>query len=101
MRKIIDGKVYDTNTAKVICYITFRNRGDLEFFEETIYRTRKGQWFFFGEGGPMSKYAKNIGGNTMSGSQEIQLMTEEQAKNWIEKNADAQTYLDNFGADEG
>ena len=41
MRKIINGKMYDTDTAEVIY-------SEIHLFKRrTLYRTKKGSWFLF------------------------------------------------------
>lgn len=58
MKKIINGKVYDTETAKILgtwsspVFVT-----DFSYYTETLHQKRTGEFFLFGEGGPMSKYA--------------------------------------------
>ena len=72
MKKIINGKLYDTDTAKVVgFYENARSRGDFSHMEETLYKKRTGEFFLFGEGGPMTKYAKSCGQNSWSGGEEI------------------------------
>jgi hypothetical protein len=54
IRKIIDGKVYDTDTALLV-HALFHDEGSigLNFFVErtNLYRTRRGQFFIAGESG--------------------------------------------------
>ena len=68
MIAIIDGKRYNTETAEVIA--TKSNgyfRSDFKFEVTTLYRTKKGRFFTFGEGGPMSCYAESVGGGFSGG----------------------------------
>ena len=49
MKKIIDGKIYNTETAEKI---GFYCNGESGFgrFHETLYKTQKGRYFTHGEG---------------------------------------------------
>lgn len=97
MKKIIKGKVYDTETA------TFLGRmsnnlptSDFSYFEETLYKKRTGEFFLYGEGRAMSKYAKSCG-DGWSGGSEIIPLTWDAAREWAEKNLDASKYEELFG----
>jgi len=84
MKKVIDRTVYDTQKAEKIAeYESNHNRGDFQFFEETLYRTQKGNWFLYGEGGPSSPYKEAVG-DTTAGSQEIIPMDEDEVIEWLE-----------------
>ncbi len=101
MRKIINGKMYDTNTAKEISY--WNNGGshsDFDFCEETLFRKRTGEFFLYGFGGAMSKYSKSCGLNSWEGSEEIIPLTEDKARKWVETHADAEDYIKVFGEPE-
>lgn len=88
MKKVIDGKVYNTETAEEIhSWDNGFYGSDFKQCEETLYRTKKGAFFLHGHGGPMSKYAVSCG-NGYSGSSDIEVMTNEEAREWLEeKNA--------------
>ena len=97
MKKIINGKVYDTETAHSIC--TWDN-GVYEGFdsiEETLYRKRTGEFFIFGEGGARTKYATVSDNNHWSGGSEIVPLTWEAAREWAEAHMDADGYEAIFG----
>lgn len=61
MRKIIDGKVYDTATAKLLCDISVPglHSGDFEWDDTGLYWTQKGTYFVSGCGGPRSRWAES------------------------------------------
>ena len=63
MKKIINGKVYDTETAQVLGSWSNMSDRSFERIDETLYRKRTGEFFLHGEGGPMSRYAVQIGQN--------------------------------------
>lgn len=97
MKKIINGKRYDTDTAKEIGYASYSNRSDFSFWEETLYRKQTGEYFLFGEGGPMSRYAVTVGQNQWSGGEKIMPLSVDAAKEWAEKYLDADEYEKAFG----
>lgn len=97
MKKIIKNRLYDTDTAKLIGEYTFSNRTDFKYFEEALYCKKNGEYFLYGEGGPLSKYAASAGTNEISGSEKILPLAEEDAKAWAEEYLDADTYIKEFG----
>lgn len=97
MKKIINGRLYDTDTAKEIgWYENGYGGGDFRYYCECLYRKRTGEYFLYGSGGPMSKYSESFG-NMSSGISEIIPYTEEKAKAWAEEYLDADTYMEVFG----
>lgn len=98
MKKIINGKVYDTETAKCVGRReNGRYASDFEWFAEALYQKRTGEFFLHGEGGPMSKYAESAGNNCWTGGQSIIPLTYEAAHKWAEKNITADEYEAIFG----
>ncbi len=97
MKKIIDGKRYDTDTAKEMGSDSFSNRRDFHYWMETLYRKNTGEFFLHGEGGPMSRYAVTTGQNEWSGGEKIIPLTIESAKSWAEEHLDADQYEKIFG----
>lgn len=99
MKKNINGKVYDTGTAKELG--SWANGGtwrDFSHMEETLYRKKTGEFFLHGEGGPMTKYAQPAGQNSWSGGERIMPMTFAEARKWAEEHLDGDEYEDIFGA---
>ena len=95
MRKIVDGKIYDTaNAERISGRRTGYGRGDFDWCEETLYRTKKGNWFLAGQGGAMSRYAQNSGVYETS-SPGIIPLTEEEAVEWLQEH-DQEKLLDYF-----
>lgn len=85
MKKIIDRKIYNTETAELI---SSRNNGyynNFKYEEENLYRTKKGVFFLHAEGGPMSKYAKPYGNGWTEGRTIIPLDDDETYR-WLERN---------------
>jgi len=92
MRKIINGRRYDTDTAQFLGYAGYSHPGDFSFWVERLYRKRTGEFFLYGVGGPMSKYARRVGLNVWSGGEEIRPLSLEEAREWVEENLDADEY---------
>ena len=98
MKKIINGRLYDTDTAKEIdVYGNGLGPRDFRNYSETLYLKRTGEYFLCGEGGPMSKYARSCGGNSWSGGSGIIPLTAEEAREWGEKHMSADDYIAAFG----
>lgn len=98
MKKIINGKVYDTEKATEVA--SWSNGGswrDFRHIEETLYRKKTGEFFLFGEGGPMTQYAKSCGQNEWTGGELITPMTYAAAQKWAEEHLDGNDYEAIFG----
>ena len=99
MRKVIGGKVYNTETAKQIATASYSNYGDLAYWSEEIYRTKRGNWFLVGEGGAMSKYARAIGQNEVGGGSAIIPLTRGKALAWLEAHTSDSEAIEKYFAD--
>ena len=98
MKQIINGKKYNTETAKEMgCWSNNYYTNDFNYCEETLYRKKTGEFFLHGEGGAMSKYSQSCGQNTWSGGSEIIPMTEAEAREWAEKHLTVDEYEEIFG----
>lgn len=95
MKKILNGKMYNTDTAK-LCSDYSNDRSDFGHVYEKLYRKKTGEFFLYGIGGPMTRYAVQCG-NTTTGSEQIIPYTEKQAKEWMEKYASVEEYESVFG----
>ena len=88
MKKIINGKVYDTRTAELVGYI---ERGDiiennLDYSEEKLFRKRTGEFFLYRVGGPRTDCCDGL----------IEPMTYDEARSWAEE-LDGDEYVAIFG----
>ena len=99
MKKVLNGRRYDTTTARE-CGKAWSDapRNDFNFWEQTLYQKRTGEFFLYGEGGPMTKYATRVGDNTWGWGEMIEPLTPEAAREWAEKELDADEYEELFGA---
>lgn len=85
MKKIINGKIYNTKTAELIHeYDNGIYGNDFRSLDEALYKTKKGAYFIAGSGGPMTKYAR-ICGDSQSSGEGIKVLSEEEAVTWLEK----------------
>jgi hypothetical protein len=83
MRKIINKKVYDTETAEFVAeYHNGYFRRDFRYEYEGLYKSKKGQFFIHGIGGALSKYSESYG-NGRTGIETIVLLTKEEALEWL------------------
>jgi hypothetical protein len=101
MKKVIEGKLYNTETAKSLGerHNTY-DTGDFTYCMEELFQTKSGAYFLFGTGGPMSKYARACGNNNWSGSSVIQPMSPTAAREWAEEHLTADEYSEAFGEPE-
>ena len=84
MKKIIDGKRYNTETAELVAeWSNGYDCNDFKHCSEDLYRTPKGAWFIHGAGGAMSKYAQPCGDMTGGGS-DITPLSAAVAREWLE-----------------
>lgn len=97
MKKIINNKQYNTETAKMLGRVTHGNYGDLNCTSEELYRKKTGEFFLYGEGGPATKYSVSVGNNNWSGGCDIIPLTYESAQKWAEENLSAELYESIFG----
>jgi hypothetical protein len=97
MKKIINGKKYDTESAKALHkYGNNYHLNDFHHYSEILFRKKSGEYFLYGKGGPQSKYAiGHYGWST--GSERMQPFTVQEAKEWLEENSDADVYESIFG----
>ena len=100
MKKIINGRLYDTETAKELGGDSYSNRRDFHYWAETLYKKRTGEFFIYGEGGPLSKYAEAVGLNEWSGGERIMPLSYAEAQKWAEEHLDGDTYIEIFGEPE-
>lgn len=97
MKKIINGKRYDTKTARLVGLTSYSTPGDFNYWCEDLYLKRTGEFFIHGQGGPMSKYSKQVGQNEWTGGQEIIPLSLKEAKRWVENHLEADEYEKIFG----
>lgn len=98
MKKIINNKRYDTETAREIGADSYNgSTRDFAYWSETLYCKRTGEYFLYGEGGPMSRYAEPVGQSGWSGGERIIPLSYEKAREWAEDHLTADEYEQEFG----
>lgn len=100
MKKIINKKMYSTESAECVGSDSYSNQRDFHHWTEELYLKSNGEFFLYGEGGPLSKYQKQVGMNEWSGGEDIIPMTIEDARDWAEEHLDADDYVKVFGEPE-
>jgi hypothetical protein len=98
MKKVINHALYNTETAKLLG--VWANGGtwrDFEHMEEQLFRTKSGKYFIFGEGGPMTQYAKSEGNNSWTGGRNIEPMSPAAAADWAQEHLTADEFAEIFG----
>lgn len=69
MKKIVNGKSYNTATATEVCDIgNGLSESDFGWHSSSVYVTKKGAFFLAGEGGPMSRWARQHSDSRVAGS---------------------------------
>lgn len=101
MKKVIKGKRYDTDAAKFIGSWEENLLNDLFYSSETLYRKKTGEFFLHCCGGAKTRLARRIDGGRWTGGEEIIPLSEESAREWAEKNLDADEYQSAFAVQEG
>lgn len=96
MKKVIDGKLYDTKTAELLHeWSAGFPTSDFHHCYEALYRTPRGALFLHGEGGPLTKYATSHGNSRGSG-EDITPMTREEAMAWLEQHDGVAALIEHF-----
>lgn len=97
MKKVINGKVYDTDKARELASDSYSNPRDFHHWSETLYVKRTGEYFLHGSGGPMSRYAERIEQNSWSGGEQLIPLTYDKAREWAEEHLSGTEYEEIFG----
>jgi len=85
VRRVLNGKVYDTEKATPLAEDKFGRPGNFNWWYEVLYRTVKGSYFLYGEGGAMTKYRCQIDSNSYSGDSRITPLTPDEAFTWCQE----------------
>ena len=78
--------------------IGFELYSNLSWYTESLYKTKRGDFFLFGEGGPASKYREVVSQNCWCEGEKIIPLQEDEAREWAEKVLNADEYEEVFGA---
>ena len=70
--------------AELIAEHEFGDPENFDYTFEALYKTPSGNYFIFGEGGPLTFYAKRVGPTTKTGGWDIIPLSAETALEWCE-----------------
>ena len=99
MKKLIDGKLYDTDSAELIASVYpngTQDQSNFRFLRERLYRTASGRWFIAGVGGAKTSYSQPAASGGVTGGEDIRAVTDKQAFAWLERHncvEEAQDYF--------
>ncbi len=96
MKKIVNGRVYDTETATLIGE-WWNNESGLRRIDEVLYRKKTGEYFLHGFGGAATQYAAAISQNSWQSGERIMPQSYGEAQAWAEEHLAADCYAAEFG----
>ena len=84
MKKIVNGKSYNTGTSKMLMSVwNTVERADPYHTAEELYKTENGEYFIRGEGGRLTRYSIIKDGERVIGPPAIRVLTKAQAQYWV------------------
>lgn len=96
MKRIINGKRYDTDTAQFIkTYSSGLSISDFRYYDESLYLKKTGEFFLYATGNGASEYAGRYG-DLRGPGEKIVPLTLDEAKAWVEKIEDPDLYEELF-----
>ena len=96
MKKIINRKLYDTDTATLIGeWDNGAQCWGFNYITKELYKTPRGEYFLYVWGGATTAYAEPCCGG-MGEGQTIELLTKDEACEFAEKHLTADEYLSEF-----
>jgi|SRR5215472_2324909 len=103
MKRIIDGKRYDTDTAEHVAEVgNDYNRSDFRWEVSNVYTTKRAAWFIAGKGGPMSRWARKVeGGGTWTDGEGLEVLTQDEARELLEQHNAIEALEQYFEVEEG
>lgn len=102
MKRIVDGKTYNTETAVLIGeFISpYISRDDFYYVDEGLYKTKKGAFFLAGYGGAATRYKKITQPGASSAGSKIIPLTKKEALVWAESHLHPEIVIQSFKVDE-
>lgn len=100
MKKIINNKLYNTDTANSLIYwYNDLPSNDGYYYAEELYIKKTGEYFLYGEGGALSPYGSyDCEGRCSYPDWDIIPLTDAKAKKWAVDHCSADKYMELFGA---
>ena len=99
MKKIINGKLYNTETAKEVLQYNSGAKDSGQYIE-TLYRKKTGEFFLQGEGDAASKYSESAGLNCRMAGSKIIPLTDKEVKQYLENIDEPEIYMQYFEVEE-
>lgn len=100
MKRIINGKRYDTDTAQFIkTYSSGLSISDFRYYDESLYLKKTGEFFLYATGNGASEYAGKYG-DLRGPGEKIVPLTLDEARAWVEKIEDPDLYEELFDVEE-
>lgn len=101
MKAVIDGLLYDTDTATEICDISNGySTNDFEYRSGKLCKTPNGRYFAVGSGGPNSMFAVQVGNSRMGSTGRIVALDIHAARALAERYASINTITEFFTVEE-
>ena len=98
MRKIINNKVYDTDTAtRCGAWSNSSDCREASYIQESLYKKRTNEFFLHCEGGAASIYCAHLDGNHTGYGERINPLSYGAAREWAEEHLSAEDYEETFG----
>lgn len=98
MKKTINGKLYNTETARLVGTWEIRGKeDDPRNIKERLYQKKTGEYFLYGEGGAKSRYRRSSGDNCWTYGYQIIPLTYESAERWAKEHLDSEESEAIFG----
>jgi len=97
IKSIIDGRRYNSDTSTKIAEYSWGYRSDFHYYSEELYRTPKGAWWMYGDGGAASKYSRADEGGGSSGGERVFTLTATEVREWLEQHDRCDALESHFG----
>ena len=97
MKKVIQGVLCDTSTAKYLGSASYLGDRDFAHWREALYRTKSGKYFLYGEGGPASRYSTADSDGRWKSGEQINVISRKAAEEWAEEHLSGDEYEAAFG----
>ena len=98
MKKVINGRMYDTETATMLGKVTLGEPRNWDYHEEVLFQKKNGDYFFRLEGTVISRCLQHIFPEILNASAERICPTSKRiAMQWAEENFDGDKYVEIFG----
>ena len=87
MKKVVKGRIIDTDKMVKVSEVRFGNVTDYNYVWETLYFDPESKSFYlYGRGGAASRYAEPVGINQWSEGEKLMKITKGLALQWLEEN---------------